>query len=84
MFRTKALTALVAALSMMGASTVASATAAVSKLLVAPQVRAGAKLQKANQPSTAGWIGGALVAATAVIGVGVIVLTDDNDTPTSA
>lgn len=78
----KSLTAIVATLSLLGASSAASAAPAASKLSLSTSPRAGAKVGRTNQYIGSGWIIGALVAAAVI--VAIVVIADDNDNPTSA
>jgi len=78
----KIVTSAVAALSLLGVSTVASAAPAASKLSIAAPARAGAKVAKKNDAIGTGVII-AVLAAAAVI-AGIVIAADNNDSPTSA
>lgn len=78
----KIVTSAVAALSLLGVSTVASAAPAASKLSISTSARAGAKTAKTNEAMGTGVII-AVLAAAAVI-AGIVIAADSNDSPTSA
>jgi hypothetical protein len=78
----KIVTSAVAALSLLGVSTVASAAPAASKLAVSAPARAGAKVAKKNEAIGTGVIIAVLAAAAVV--AGIVIAADNNDSPTSA
>lgn len=75
---TKVTTALVAALSLLGASTAATAAQTpASKLSLSAPVRAGAKVSKKNEAVGTGVIIAVLAAAAVV--AGIVIIADDSD-----